>query len=169
MSGTGEVYQPNQPRIADRCPTCGWQSLFIGAGGWLTCSVIGCKRPALQQGIEDLRSAAGGPVLNDGRGGPQNPPQATTHTARARRWLGKPPHLGGHGWTAYSDCEACVGSLAVEFARVELETIAVARFERYALMERAVLTAWAQPVGAVAKQVAARILAELDAEEAQTP
>lgn len=43
--GTGEPYTQSQPRIADRCPCCGGQTLFIGAGGWLTCSVIGCKAP----------------------------------------------------------------------------------------------------------------------------
>lgn len=39
------------PRIADRCPSCGNQTLFIGAGGWLTCSWIQCKEPGLTRAI----------------------------------------------------------------------------------------------------------------------
>lgn len=44
--------------IADRCPSCGGQSLFIGAGGWLTCSVIGCKEPGAGAAIDRLRDRA---------------------------------------------------------------------------------------------------------------
>ena len=51
MSGTGLPYQPEQPRIADPCPSCGGSTLFIGAGGWLTCSVIGCQHPAMFDAI----------------------------------------------------------------------------------------------------------------------
>lgn len=53
-TGTGEPYTRQQPRIADRCPTCGAQSLFIGSGGWLTCSVIGCKEPGVSRAIKRL-------------------------------------------------------------------------------------------------------------------
>ena len=54
--GTGE-HTPQQPRIADRCPSCGSRSLFIGAGGWLTCAVIGpCKEPGVTASIDALRS-----------------------------------------------------------------------------------------------------------------
>jgi hypothetical protein len=42
MSGTNEPFSRAQPKIADRCEACGAQSLFIGAGGWLTCAVVGC-------------------------------------------------------------------------------------------------------------------------------
>lgn len=51
-AGTGEPYTPQQPKIANRCPECGARSLFIGAGGWLTCGVIGCKRPAFDDALE---------------------------------------------------------------------------------------------------------------------
>lgn len=62
--GTGEPYTAAQPKIADRCPSCGAQSLFVGAGGWLTCSVIGCKNPGVSDEIgvlkRSLRSALSG-------------------------------------------------------------------------------------------------------------
>ena len=59
-TGTNEPYQAVQPRIADRCPACGGQTLFIGAGGWLTCSVIGCKSPCHVDALAGLlaRTAA---------------------------------------------------------------------------------------------------------------
>lgn len=46
----------DQPRIVDRCPTCGSQSLFIGTGGYLTCSVIGCKEPGVGVAITKMQS-----------------------------------------------------------------------------------------------------------------
>lgn len=52
-------------RLADRCPSCGAQTLFIGSGGWLTCSVIGCKSPSVSTTIGDLREAAAArPILD---------------------------------------------------------------------------------------------------------
>lgn len=57
LTGTGEDYTRQQPKIADRCPTCGAQSLFIGSGGWLTCSVIGCKEPGVSVARDALRAA----------------------------------------------------------------------------------------------------------------
>lgn len=54
-SGTGEPFTRQQPRIWDRCPSCGSRTLFIGAGGWLTCSVIGCKEPATGDVIQGLQ------------------------------------------------------------------------------------------------------------------
>lgn len=43
-------------RIANRCPSCGHQTLLIGHNGWLVCSLIGCKHPTL---IGDVIAAAG--------------------------------------------------------------------------------------------------------------
>lgn len=43
------------PRIATRCPSCGGQTLFVGAGGHLTCSVLGCKEPDVEAAIEALK------------------------------------------------------------------------------------------------------------------
>lgn len=48
-----------QPKIADRCPTCGAESLFIGTGGWLTCAVLRCKNPGVGDAIEKLKAAQG--------------------------------------------------------------------------------------------------------------
>lgn len=44
---TSEPHQPKQPKIANRCPSCGSQSLFVGAGGWLTCSRLDCRSPGV--------------------------------------------------------------------------------------------------------------------------
>lgn len=56
--GTGEPYTKQQPKIADRCPACGGQTLFIGAGGWLTCSVIGCKEPGFSAKWNEVETCA---------------------------------------------------------------------------------------------------------------
>jgi hypothetical protein len=40
-----DVAHARQVKIANRCASCGSQSLFIVSGGWITCSVIGCKDP----------------------------------------------------------------------------------------------------------------------------
>ena len=58
VNGTGEPYTPQQPKIIDRCPTCGARSLFIGAGGFLTCGVIGCDNPGVGDAIEQLQARA---------------------------------------------------------------------------------------------------------------
>lgn len=44
-------YNPNQPRINDKCPACGLRILFIGAGGWLTCSNLSCPEPVMSDAI----------------------------------------------------------------------------------------------------------------------
>lgn len=33
------------PQVKGRCPWCGSQSLFVGKGGYVTCSWIECRRP----------------------------------------------------------------------------------------------------------------------------
>lgn len=33
------------PRVQGRCPTCGGASLFLGAGGYVTCSWRHCSDP----------------------------------------------------------------------------------------------------------------------------
>jgi len=43
-------------RIRTRCPSCGHDTLFIGNGGHLTCSLIGCKQPVVERAIDDLRA-----------------------------------------------------------------------------------------------------------------
>ena len=54
--GTGQPYTKEQPKIADRCPSCGAQSLFVGAGGWLTCDVVGCKEPGVSSHLDAERA-----------------------------------------------------------------------------------------------------------------
>ncbi len=46
----------HEERISTRCPSCDHTTLFIGAGGHLTCSVIGCKEPSVERAVEDLRA-----------------------------------------------------------------------------------------------------------------
>ncbi|MCX4444758.1 DUF6085 family protein [Streptomyces albidoflavus] len=33
------------PLVQGRCPACGWSSLFLGVGGYITCSRIDCPTP----------------------------------------------------------------------------------------------------------------------------
>lgn len=46
----------DQPRIYDRCPSCGERALFIGAGGWLTCSRLQCDEPGVTAWREKIES-----------------------------------------------------------------------------------------------------------------
>lgn len=33
------------PIVKGRCPACGWKSLFLGSGGYVTCSRLDCPDP----------------------------------------------------------------------------------------------------------------------------
>lgn len=46
---------PNKQGIVTRCPACGHQTLFIGAGGHLTCGWLPCRNPSVEDAIESLR------------------------------------------------------------------------------------------------------------------
>lgn len=37
--------QVGYPKVQGRCPSCHSDSLFLGSGGFVTCSVLGCKAP----------------------------------------------------------------------------------------------------------------------------
>jgi len=54
---TSEPYDPVQPRINDRCPACDRRTLFIGAGGLLTCSFLTCPQPCAGAAIMAQRQA----------------------------------------------------------------------------------------------------------------
>jgi len=43
--------------ITTPCPACGSSTLFIGSGGGLTCSVIGCPQPSVRSEFNALRAA----------------------------------------------------------------------------------------------------------------
>jgi hypothetical protein len=43
-------------RIIDRCPSCGHQTLFIGTGGYLTCSWLPCQEPGVGRAVEALKA-----------------------------------------------------------------------------------------------------------------
>ena len=47
-------YDPNQPIINNKCPACGWKTLFIGAGGLLTCSNVDCPEPDTEHAWQRL-------------------------------------------------------------------------------------------------------------------
>lgn len=49
-----EAYQPKQPHIRGiTCPACGsHDSIFIGTGGYLTCSWVECPEPELEAAIQ---------------------------------------------------------------------------------------------------------------------
>ena len=48
--------KPQCEKIIDRCPSCGCQSLFVGAGGYLTCGNIStCKEPGVGRAIATLQ------------------------------------------------------------------------------------------------------------------
>ena len=38
-----------EQRITTPCPSCGSRTLFIGAGGHLICSLLGCKDPSMER------------------------------------------------------------------------------------------------------------------------
>lgn len=49
-------------KVQGKCPSCGWTSLFLGDGGYVTCSSFDCKDPtaahdALDGGYEAMRRA----------------------------------------------------------------------------------------------------------------
>lgn len=47
----------NEIKIIDKCPSCHSKgTLFIGAGGYLTCSFIGCPEPGVGRAIAALRA-----------------------------------------------------------------------------------------------------------------
>lgn len=45
-------------RITTRCPACGCQTLFIGSGGHLVCSLIDCPSPGVERKIAELQRKA---------------------------------------------------------------------------------------------------------------
>jgi ribosomal protein S27AE len=42
-------------RIADRCPSCGHSTLFVGASGYLTCSWLPCQEPGVGRAVKSLQ------------------------------------------------------------------------------------------------------------------
>jgi hypothetical protein len=44
-----------ETRIVDRCPSCGKTTLFVGEGGYLTCSFLGCPEPGVGRVIERMQ------------------------------------------------------------------------------------------------------------------
>ena len=49
-----ELEKARTPQIATWCPSCGGETLFIGTGGHLTCSVIGCRQPSVERCVAEL-------------------------------------------------------------------------------------------------------------------
>lgn len=40
-----EQLQVGNPKVRGRCPSCGFESLFLGNNGYVTCSRVECKEP----------------------------------------------------------------------------------------------------------------------------
>lgn len=43
------------PRVQGYCPACGGESLFLGSGGYVTCSRLDCRNPSAASDILDDR------------------------------------------------------------------------------------------------------------------
>lgn len=61
--------QQGNPRVSGYCPACGGRSLFLAAGGWVTCSRSDCSNPtALADAMDHVnvgrRLIAGANVLH---------------------------------------------------------------------------------------------------------
>lgn len=41
--------------LSDRCPSCGC-SLFVGTGGWITCSGLSCKTVGFEEMIQKVKA-----------------------------------------------------------------------------------------------------------------
>lgn len=58
MPVTKMTTQPNHSddelhrTIKTKCPACGWKSLFIGAGGYLTCGNLDCSEPVFDDALQ---------------------------------------------------------------------------------------------------------------------
>ena len=48
----------NMEVISDPCPVCGYKSLFIGSGGFLTCSNLKCPNPVTGDAIKLIKEEA---------------------------------------------------------------------------------------------------------------
>lgn len=46
------------PEVAGICPACGWHSLFLGAGGFVTCSRLECPAPEAASDLLALEPSA---------------------------------------------------------------------------------------------------------------
>lgn len=51
---TDQIPKPVDEQLQNKCPSCGWKTLFIGNGGWITCSNLDCKHPDLDSAVQDL-------------------------------------------------------------------------------------------------------------------
>lgn len=54
------------PNVAGRCPACGSSSLFLGAGGWVTCSLDKCPNPTAWADAMEHGRLSPAPVLPEG-------------------------------------------------------------------------------------------------------
>lgn len=41
------------PKVAGRCPACGYPDLFLGSGGWVTCAWAKCPDPTAVSDLLD--------------------------------------------------------------------------------------------------------------------
>jgi hypothetical protein len=86
------------------CPSCDWKSLFVGAGGYITCGHIGCRNPcapseALGVKFPDYgEKAPSSPVETTG-GSEQRPDHTGVIRDADEADVPCPDSCGGQSWT----------------------------------------------------------------------
>ena len=58
MSDTTWSY-PGFPKVQGRCPACGKTTLFLGASGYVTCSLLRCPNPSAASDLLHEPASAG--------------------------------------------------------------------------------------------------------------
>lgn len=65
LSGAQAAAQPFVT-VQGRCPACGWQSLFLGDGGYVTCSRVECGDPCAATDLLERDTRQAPPAPGDG-------------------------------------------------------------------------------------------------------
>lgn len=59
MTSSTAPLTPGLPIVRGRCPACGTSGLFLGNGGYVTCSLISCPEPDAASTMLEQPPAAG--------------------------------------------------------------------------------------------------------------
>lgn len=52
------AHSSDYPSVVGTCPACGWHSLFLGEGGFVTCSRLACPAPEAASDLLSLKASA---------------------------------------------------------------------------------------------------------------
>ena len=55
LCADGAAMSEKMGAILDRCPSCENNTLFVGSGGWLTCSWLSCEEPGVTRSVDALK------------------------------------------------------------------------------------------------------------------